>query len=88
MVAATVSMVLGIYQDGWAHGWIDGVSIYLAVVAIVAITSINNWVKEKQFQKLVAKAAIDYVAVYRGGNGQTKTIPVSELMVGDVIKLE
>ncbi len=58
------------------------------MVAIVSITSGNNWVKEKQFQKLVAKAAIDYVACYRGGNGLTKTIPVSELVVGDVIKIE
>ena len=63
-------------------------SIYIAVVAIVGITSGNNYVKEKQFQKLVAKAEIDHVPCYRGGEGHTKTIPVSELVVGDVIKIE
>lgn len=46
LIAATVSMALGIYQDP-SHGWIDGLSIYLAVIAIVSITSSNNWVKEK-----------------------------------------
>jgi P-type E1-E2 ATPase len=28
------------------------------------------------------------VAVYRGGNGMTQTIPVADLVVGDIIKLE
>jgi P-type E1-E2 ATPase len=36
----------------------------------------------------VAKAAIDYVAVFRGGSGATKTIAITELVVGDIIKLE
>lgn len=76
LIAATVSTILGSIEDP-TNGWIDGVSIYLAVVAIVSITSANNYVKEKQFQKLVAKAAIDFVAVYRGGNGSTKTIPIT-----------
>ena len=48
LVAATISMVLGIVQDP-EYGWIDGLSIYIAVVAIVSITSTNNWIKEKQF---------------------------------------
>lgn len=70
------------------NGWIDGISVYIAVVAIVSITSGNNYAKEKQFQKLVAKASIDHVAVIRGDDGSTKTIPVTELVVGDIIKLE
>jgi magnesium-transporting ATPase (P-type) len=46
LIAATVSMALGSYEDP-AYGWIDGLSIYIAVVAIVSITSTNNWIKEK-----------------------------------------
>lgn len=88
LIAATISMGLGIWSDGPALGWIDGASIYFAVIAIVSITTANNYVKEKQFQKLVAKAEIDQVACYRGGSGMTKTIPVSELVVGDIIKIE
>jgi hypothetical protein len=49
IIAASVSLVLGIIEDGWATGWLDGVSIYIAVVIIISITAGNNWVKEKQF---------------------------------------
>lgn len=88
MVLAAVNTCSGIYKDGWGHGWVDGVAIFGAVFLIIAITSGNNYSKEKQFQKLVAKAAIEYVATYRGGGGLTQTISITELVVGDVIKLE
>lgn len=88
MILATINVAIGMYKDGPAHGWIDGVAIYAAVIIIVSIASANNYSKEKQFQKLVAKAAIEYCAVFRGSEGMTETIPVTELVVGDVIKLE
>ena len=50
--AAVASMGVGIYKDGWSHGWIDGTSIIVAVLIIVTVTVSNNWVKEKQFQEL------------------------------------
>jgi P-type Ca2+ transporter type 2B len=87
-ILATVNVVIGVYQEGWGHGWVDGVAIYAAVVIIVSIAAGNNYSKEKQFQKLVAKASIEYCAVFRGGEGMTQTIAVSELVVGDVIKIE
>lgn len=48
LIAATVSTILGVIQDP-AHGWIDGISVYVAVVVIVSITSGNNYAKEKKF---------------------------------------
>jgi P-type E1-E2 ATPase len=45
-------------------------------------------VKEKQFQKLVSKAAEQDVAVFRGGQGGTQTISITKLVVGDVLKIE
>ena len=47
MVLATVNVIIGIYQEGWAHGWVDGVAIYGAVVIIVSIAAGNNYSKEK-----------------------------------------
>lgn len=88
MVLATVNIIIGGIDHGWETGWIDGAAIYGAVAIIVAIGAGNNWSKEKQFQKLVSKAAIDYVACYRGTEGLTQTVPVSELVTGDVIKIE
>ena len=87
MVLAAVNIAIGIYKEGIEHGWVDGVAIYAAVVIIVSIAAGNNWSKEKQFQKLVAKASIDTCPVYRGTEGLTQTIAVSELVVGDIIQI-
>jgi len=66
-VAAVVSLILGIATEGWEHGWMEGASILVAVVIIVTVTSGNNWMKEKQFQKLNAIASKKYVNVLRNG---------------------
>ena len=49
LLAATVSLIIGIIENGLQHGWIEGLSIYIAVTIIVAVTSGNNYIKEKQF---------------------------------------
>lgn len=36
----------------------------------------------------MSKESEDFVAVYRGGTGDTMTIPIQQLVVGDVIKIE
>ena len=56
LLAATVALIIGVIQFGWAHGWVEGCSIYIAIVIIVSVTAGNNYIKEKQFQKLVSKA--------------------------------
>lgn len=49
MVLATINAAIGVIQEGWGHGWVDGVAIYAAVVIIVSIAAGNNYSKEKQF---------------------------------------
>ena len=66
-VAAVFSMGIGIYKDGWSHGWIDGTSIIIAVCIIVIVTVANNWVKEKQFQELQSKSDVMTARVIRNG---------------------
>jgi Ca2+ transporting ATPase len=62
-----VSLIIGVIQYGWAHGFVEGLSIYIAIVIIVSVTAGNNYIKEKQFQKLVSKASEDWTPTYRGG---------------------
>jgi Ca2+ transporting ATPase len=49
LIAAFVSLVIGIWKEGIEHGWIEGLSIFIAVAIIVSVTAGNNYVKEKQF---------------------------------------
>lgn len=48
-VAAVVSTTLGVIKDGWAHGFQEGCGIVIAIIIIVAVTVVNDYIKEKQF---------------------------------------
>lgn len=50
--AAAVSLILGIINEGLAKGWIEGVSIFVAIAIILVVNTSNNYVREKQFQEL------------------------------------
>jgi Ca2+ transporting ATPase len=54
IAAAIVTLIIGIIEKGFMLGSVDGFSILLAIVIIVGVTTGNNYMKEKQFQKLVA----------------------------------
>ena len=84
-VAAVVSMAVGIYKDGWEHGWIDGTSIIVAVLIIVTVTVSNNYVKEKQFQELQQKSDVMTARITRGN--KIHTVDSTELVVGDIIDI-
>lgn len=80
--AAVVSLVLGIATEGIEHGWMEGTSILVAVVIIVTVTSGNNWMKERQFQRLNAIATKKFVNVMR--NGEWVNISSNDMLVGDI----
>ena len=54
MLAATVSLTIGIWKEGIAKGWYEGVTIYFAIMIIVSVTAVNDYMKDKQFRKLLA----------------------------------
>ncbi|CAG9321505.1 unnamed protein product [Blepharisma stoltei] len=87
IAAALVSLVVGIWEDP-EEGWLEGVAILVAVVIVVLVTSVNNWIKEKQFRKLNEEAQERLVTVFRAkGNNKEDQISVFKLLVGDVIKI-
>ena len=45
-IAAFVTFITGLIADQ-VWGWVEGVSIVLAIIIIVTITSANDWVKDK-----------------------------------------
>jgi P-type E1-E2 ATPase len=84
--AALVSLITGVISKGWAEGWIEGVSILLAIVAVVSVASFNNYVKEQQFISLLSQVEAKNVLVRR--DGQLMTLSAYELLVGDIVKVE
>jgi P-type Ca2+ transporter type 2B len=47
LIAALVALIIGIWKEGFEHGWIEGLSIFIAVAIIVSVTAGNNYIKEK-----------------------------------------
>lgn len=85
-VAAVVATVVGIYNDGFALGWIDGVSILVAIIIIVIVTVGNDLAKEAKFQELMQRSDVMQARVRR--NDTMRTVDSEELVVGDLIELE
>ena len=85
LMAALVSVIIGIIKEGFPKGLIEGVSIMIALVIIITVNSGNNWISERRLANLVKIADKQEVAVYRGTD-ETITIDASQLVVGDIFK--
>ncbi|KAH9052974.1 calcium-translocating P-type ATPase [Lactarius deliciosus] len=93
-IAAVVSLALGLFQDFGTPrpagnppvDWVEGVAIIAAILIVVAVGSLNDWQKERQFQVLNEKKEDRLVNVIRDGG--ERQIDVHEVVVGDVVLLE
>ena len=66
--------------------WVGGVVIIAAILIVLAVGSLNDWQKEKQFKTLNAKKEDRLVKVIRGG--EERQIRLHQVAVGDVMSLE
>lgn len=96
-VAAVVSLGLGLYQtfgathhdregEGARIEWVEGVAIVAAILIVVIVGALNDWQKERQFQKLNRKKDDRLVKVIR--SGKPTSISIYNVLVGDVMMLE
>ncbi|THC96006.1 hypothetical protein EYZ11_004505 [Aspergillus tanneri] len=94
-VAAAISLALGLYETfGVRHelgepmpvDWIEGCAIFIAIIIVVLVGSLNDYQKERAFVRLNAKKEDREVTVIR--SGKTVRISVYDVLVGDVLHLE
>lgn len=92
LAAAIVSLVISLAakkylpEDEQEGGWIEGVSILATVVAVVLVTSFQEWEKQKQFDELERAKNNFKVKVLRGG--VEAQIETNDVLVGDVVVLD
>lgn len=86
LLAATVSLGIGIWKDGIQKGWYEGITIYIAILIIVSVTATNDYMKDKQFRKLNDVRKEKYILVRR--NSKTVSLSTFKLVVGDIIELK
>ena len=56
LVAAIVSLAIGILKNGFPDGLINGASILIALLIIIVIGSGNNYNSERRLAKIVASS--------------------------------
>ena len=86
MVAAVVSLIVGVIKDG-TEGLIEPLSIVAALIIITVVNSANSYTSEIKLRDLLMiNGFYRPVAVYRGGPFP-KTIHEGKLVVGDIYQV-
>ncbi|XP_037435058.1 calcium-transporting ATPase 5, plasma membrane-type-like isoform X3 [Triticum dicoccoides] len=86
MVAAAISLSLGMATEGVKDGWYDGGSIFFAVFLVIFVTATSDYRQSLQFQHLNEEKQNIQVEVIRGGKRVGASI--FDLVVGDVVPLK
>ncbi|XP_057507899.1 calcium-transporting ATPase 12, plasma membrane-type-like [Actinidia eriantha] len=85
LISGILSLVTEILVEGSKEGWKDGATILTAVFLLVTLPAgadiYRAWKQEEEMRKKEAK-----VEVVR--NGKSKTVPVSCIVLGDLVNLE
>jgi magnesium-transporting ATPase (P-type) len=87
MVAAVVSIIIGVSKEGVPEGLIEGTSICIALSIILSVGSTNEYVANVRLSKMLASADETKVTVYRGSE-EKYTIDGADLVVGDLIEFK
>ena len=85
LICAALSLGFGIKEEGPREGWYDGGSIIVAIVLIVAVSSISNFRQSGQFRKFSNESSDIRVQVVRQGRRQP--VSIFGLVVGDIVFL-
>ncbi|CAD8204335.1 unnamed protein product [Paramecium octaurelia] len=83
LIAALVSTVIGMINEGVKTGWTEGATIFFAIFLIISITAGNNFLKERQFRQLRRKLDDGKCQVIR--DGKVTEIATKDIVVGDLL---
>ncbi|KAJ1278139.1 hypothetical protein BS78_04G056500 [Paspalum vaginatum] len=86
IIAAIISLVLGIATEGIKEGWYDGTSIAFAVFLVIVVTAVSDYKQSLQFQHLNEEKQNIQVEVIRGG--RRIQVSIFDIVVGDVVALK
>ncbi|CAB4261612.1 unnamed protein product [Prunus armeniaca] len=83
---AALSLGLGIKVHGLNEGWIDGGSIFIAIILVISVSAVSNYRQNRQFDKLSKVSDNVQIEAVRGGRRQQ--ISIFDIVVGEVICLK
>jgi Ca2+-transporting ATPase len=74
------------YFHSQTYRWIEGFAIIVAVLIVSTVSSVNDWSKDRKFRQL--NKANDEIDIKVLRNGETTTVSISKLVVGDVVVID
>ncbi|PON79949.1 P-type ATPase [Parasponia andersonii] len=83
---AALSLGFGMKVHGAKEGWIDGLSIFIAVFLVISVSAISNYRQNRQFDKLSKVSNNIQIEAIRDGRRQH--ISIFEIVVGDLVCLK
>lgn len=86
LAAAIVSIIIGLFKEGFPEGLIEGTSIMISLCIIIVVNSGNNWFSERRLAQLVSLSEKQEVAIMR--NGIISSKDSTEIVVGDIIHFD
>ncbi|XP_022897971.1 calcium-transporting ATPase 9, plasma membrane-type-like isoform X2 [Olea europaea var. sylvestris] len=86
MATAAASLALGIKSKGIKEGWEGGGSIALAVLKVIVVTAVIDYLKSRKFQNLNEEKQNIHMEVVRGG--RRIKISIFDIVVGDIVPLK
>ena len=87
IASAVIQIVLSLFvSEDNSNGWIDGLSIVLAILVVVLVGSITNYQKEHKFHELneLQSEGTKFTVIR---NGKHLELTGDELLVGDLISV-
>ncbi|TXG66830.1 hypothetical protein EZV62_008105 [Acer yangbiense] len=85
-VSAVLSIGFGIDEKGLRTGWYEGCIITLGIIVLVVLSSIREFLNEKQNKKQKRSYSQVGIDVLRGG-GNWQKISISDVLLGDIVGL-
>lgn len=85
--ASTIYLVFSIFGSQ-STAYVESLTIYTGLLFAAFISALCDWVKERQYLKLKDEINNQMVSVYRGAHGTCTSIPVRDLVVGDIVDVQ
>jgi P-type Ca2+ transporter type 2C len=85
--AATIYLVASIFGTS-TTAYVESLTIYTGLLLICLIAGTCDWWKERQFLQLRKEINKQKVCVYRGAFGTVHEIPITDLVVGDIVDIQ
>ena len=82
--AATAYLAVSFFSST-TSAYIEALTIYCGVLFSASISAFCDWKKEQQFLSLRDEINNQEVTVYRGAYGTCVSIPMRDLVVGDIV---